>query len=123
MIIIYRADSGEILRIASAPEVEAERNVLPGEAFILSDVLPDPRAQYVVDGALVSRPAGPAALVGNELQNLPVPALIVVQSTLSRRVFYSGEATQALSFDFPGTYRVWVQAFPYLDTEFSLTQA
>lgn len=123
MIIIYRTDNGEITRLVSAPEAEAERNVLPGEAFILAEATPDWQTQRVADGQIVAKAACPAALDGDRLTGLPVPSLIVVQSALSRQSFYSAQAEEALSFAYPGDYKIWVQAPGYLTGEFAYTKA
>ncbi|WP_458763670.1 hypothetical protein [Cupriavidus basilensis] len=123
MIIVYRADNGEITRVVTAPDNEADRNVSPGEAFVLSDTSANWRTQYVVDGAVVAKPASPASLASDTLLGLPVPSLVVIQSKLSRQTFYSDAATQQLTFTYPGEYRIWVQAPGYLDGEFTYTKA
>jgi len=123
MIIVYRADNGEITRVVSAPDAEADRNVGPGESFLLSPRAADWRTQYVVGGEVVAKPATPVSLAGDTLQGLPVPSLVVIQSALSRQTFYSDAATQQLTFTYPGEYRIWVQAPGFLDGEFTYTKA
>ncbi len=76
----------------------------------------DGETQYVRGVALTARPQSPAALAGRRLTKLPSPCVIIVNDTI-----YTCDETEAdLEFDQPGTYRVRVIAWPYLDAEFNV---
>lgn len=70
----------------------------------------------VVDGEVSLRPASPATLDGLTLTNLPAPCTIRINS----EEYGCAESTATLSFDQPGTYLVTIEAWPYLDKEFSI---
>ena len=69
---------------------------------------------YVVDGEVVSRPENPAVVSDQKLENVPVPATVIVNGTS----YETNESTVELGFNQPGTYTVKVVAWPYLDKEF-----
>lgn len=71
---------------------------------------------YVVNGGVQPRPANPATLVGQVLENVPVPATIKINDTS----YEANESRVELAFSQPGTYRVTVIAWPYLNKEFQV---
>ncbi len=76
----------------------------------------DPETHYVQQGVLTPRPENPAVLSGTTLSALPVPCIITI-----RGMDYScGESVAELAFDQPGVYPVVVQAWPYLNKEFTV---
>lgn len=70
---------------------------------------------YVVDAVLTPRPANPATLTGNVLNNLPVPCIIYINS----KAYVCDESVATLRLD-PGEYRVAVTAWPYQDAHFTV---
>lgn len=76
----------------------------------------DPETHYVAQGVLTQRPEIPAVLSGTSLSGLPVPCTI----TIGGVDYPCQESVAELAFDQPGTYRVIVQAWPYLNKEFSI---
>ena len=71
---------------------------------------------YVYSGAVMPRPYNPASLTGKVLTDLPVPSTIYVNG----QPYDCLEPTVELEFDQPGTYRVRVECWPYLDKEFTV---
>lgn len=72
---------------------------------------------YVAEGGLVQpRPACPARLEGHQILDLPEGASLTIGSQFYRVTGPTAE----LEFEHPGTYTVLVQAWPYLDKEFTL---
>ena len=76
----------------------------------------DAEKEYVANGVRTPRPANPARLNGLGLVNLPSPCTIYI----NRQPYECTETVAALTFTYPGQYRVVVSAFPYLDAEFTI---
>ena len=68
------------------------------------------------DGQVVPRLENPAILQGRVLNDLPVPCEILINN----RRYEATTETVELEFDQPESYRVSVQAWPYLDKEFTI---
>ncbi|MEI2416225.1 hypothetical protein V8Z80_08575 [Orrella sp. JC864] len=76
----------------------------------------DVARDYVVAEAVVARPSNPARLEGLVLVDLPAPCRIDIDGQE-----YECDDTRAeLEFSVPGTFRVMVRAWPYLDKEFTI---
>ena len=73
-------------------------------------------ADYVCGGTLTARPVCPARLDDLVLSRLPSPCLI----TINERDYPCETSTVELEFDQPGKYHIVVQAWPYLDKEFTI---
>jgi hypothetical protein len=71
---------------------------------------------YVLTGEVVPRPENPATVSGQTLENVPVPATVIVNGTS----YETNESIVELGFSQPGTYAVKVVAWPYLDKEFQV---
>ncbi len=71
---------------------------------------------YALNGVAVPRPENPASLSGFTLTSVPVPAKVHI----NQDVYETNESTVELSFGQPGTYKVKVESWPYLDKEFSV---
>ena len=71
---------------------------------------------YVLNGEVVDRPENPTTLVGQVLENVPVPATVIINGTN----YETNVSRVELGFSQPGTYAVKVVAWPYLDKEFSV---
>lgn len=73
---------------------------------------------YVANGSIQPRPENPSQLVGKQLVNVPVPATIRINNT----TYPSSEPTVDLSFTYPGTYHVTVEAFPMKPKQFTVVK-
>lgn len=85
-----------------------------GASWVDGDWLGKP--VYVLNGEVVPRPENPTTLHGLTLENVPVPSTIVIGGTY----YEATESTVELSFNLPGTYRVKVISWPYLDKEITV---
>lgn len=65
---------------------------------------------YVVGGEAAARPASPITLNGMMLMNVPPGATVLLDGQE-----YSAEGDVELEFPLPGTYRLRVECFPYLE--------
>ncbi|MFY3080808.1 hypothetical protein ACOTF2_12180 [Achromobacter xylosoxidans] len=72
--------------------------------------------QYVQERAIVPRPESPAVLIERTLSALPVPCTIKIGDI----AYPCNDTTAELAFDQPGTYHVTVEAWPYLNKEFTV---
>lgn len=73
---------------------------------------------HMPDGEIVPtlRPPCPATASDRTLLNLPTPCRVQVEDT----VYDCDETTVELEFDQPGSYKVTVFAWPYLNGEYTL---
>lgn len=71
---------------------------------------------YTVSGQVVPRPVNPATRDGHTLMNLPAPCTIHINEA----AYLCGDSIAVMTFSQPGTYRVRVEAWPYLDKEFTI---
>jgi hypothetical protein len=106
--------NGVIIGIITADPVNIEINKQSHDLWI--DGAWDSKTHYVSNGQAVARLANTATIDGLTLLNLPVPCKIVINST----VYDCTEPTADLEFDYPGVYKVTVEAFPYLNAEFEI---
>jgi hypothetical protein len=106
-------DEGRILFMGDVP---ADLLPLQGEQIVIADDV-HPERHYVVDGQLTLRPANPARIHGTELNGLPRPCDIVING----RAYACADGHAQLEFTYPGTYRVVVRAFPFVDATFEVT--
>lgn len=117
MIITFFDSTGKITGRAGAQEtvmeVIKEMAVMP---FVEGDYFDEKDTKYVVDGVVVPRPENPSTLVGLDLANLPIPSEIIINGS-SR--YPCTDSTATLSFNLPGIYKIKVEAWPYLDKEFT----
>lgn len=112
---------GRIFSVGSGPtnipiEFAAERAVSDNGAagYLLGRY--DMETMYVENGLVIARPVCPAQLQGLTLSGLPSPC----QISINGHVYECDDAEAELDFDSPGTYKVVVRAWPYLDKEFSI---
>lgn len=104
-------ETGCILFIGEVPEFMLE---LQGDNVYVGSV--DQATQYIKAGALLDRPTSPAKLAGASLINLPSPCTI----TINGAAYPCADTSAELDFTYPGTYRVKVGAWPYLDAAFEV---
>lgn len=105
--------------IAKCDISEATRAFMVQSGRLLIESGADPSTVYVKDGAVEQRPECPAALNGMTINAVPVPAKILIGTTL----YDCDEDHVDLSFDESGTHLVRVISWPYLDKEFSVEAA
>lgn len=109
-------DEGRIVGVLSCPAGMGEANIrlntrLPA---IKVPCLASPEEHYVSDGELLLRPAGLAKLEGRVLSGVQTGAVVVIEGEE-----YIADGTDIeLHFSAPGSYRVAVSSWPYLDQEF-----
>ena len=109
--------SGRIVQTGSSPETMADLHKLGPHGY--AEGVADLERDYVKDGAIAPRPAGHAELAGKTLIGLPVPCVVHINQT----GYSCSEPVAELSFPYPGTYRIRIEAFPYLDALFFLEQS
>lgn len=78
----------------------------------------DGRVCYVVGGAVVPRPRMEARLFNRRITGLPVPCLI----TINDKPYECVESSVTLEFTYSGSYRVLIQAFPYVPIDIEVSQ-
>lgn len=113
-LIAYDA-TGRITMVASLSQATLELYQSSGMGLLL-DTQADPDTQMVVNGVVQDRPANPTTLNGAVLSNVPVPAVVVINGAS----YSTNESTVELGLTM-GTYAVKVEAFPYLDKQFTVT--
>lgn len=108
---------GRILHTGAAPEEVFELQA--GEGRFVIEGPADWASDYVLAGKVTPRPTSTADLATNLLIGLPTPCTIYIND----KAYPCTDTTAELSMPFPGTYRVRVEAFPYLDSNFQLVQS
>ncbi|MBB3010624.1 hypothetical protein [Cupriavidus alkaliphilus] len=106
---------GRILRHGICVDTDVPLQAADGEVAVEGpcNILTD----YVKDGEVTPRPASPVALAGQTLTNVPVPAVVVIDGTR----YDCTEDHVELDLPYQKTYAITVEAFPYLDANFTLT--
>ena len=115
-VVRYKLGTGEILETITCsvdvlPMLEEE-----GVGVLEADSSTLDTQHYVVDGRVLNRPECPAKLSGTTLTDVPAPCMIRVDG----RPYDCDDSTVELDFDQPGTYQVWVEAFPYKIARFEV---
>lgn len=70
---------------------------------------------FIKDGKARPRPQMGTNLEGSRLKNVPIPSLITINGV----EYPCNESEVALEFDQPGTYKIIISSWPYLDKEFT----
>lgn len=115
-LTFYDPATGRIRQRCQCSDDQAQFQIIAGLDRI--EGYGDPATQYVVSGALVSRPINPVVLSGTTLQNVPLGATVRYE----QEQLVASAATIELEFPFAGSHVVTVQAFPYLDQTFTVVQ-
>jgi len=90
---------------------EAERALNQRPGYGLVDGIWDHRTHYVQNDQAIPRPDQATTLNGLTLENLPIPAKVIIDGAE-----YDTDAAEVeLDFPLPGTYSLRVESFPYLD--------
>jgi hypothetical protein len=83
-------------------------NTKPGVGYV--NGMFDSRHYYVVDGQPTERPSSPVSRAGLTLQGVPNGATLWINGDS-----YAADGNVELELPMPGTYRLRVECFPYLD--------
>ncbi|CAB3633967.1 Uncharacterised protein [Achromobacter sp. 2789STDY5608633] len=114
-IASFYDSTGRIVGVMRGPRESVEAtSAVTGDPFVEGEGNPD--LQYVREKALASRPESPSILTRHTLSALPVPCTI----RIGRAVYPCTEAEVDLEFGSPGTFQVTVEAWPYLNKEFTV---
>lgn len=97
--------------IAVLPDPDQIQTLVSDLSYTMDEI-------YYASGSLRMRPQNPATINGMVLSNLPVPCVVAIKGVKSQS--YESELT--LSFTYPGVYDVCIEAWPYLDRIFKVTQ-
>jgi hypothetical protein len=109
----YDPESGKVLSVGAVPESMIE---LQGANVFVGEI--DADTQYVKDGQACQRPVNPASRTENLLHQLPAPCQIIING----KSYPCADPTAELTFTYPGTYQVRVEAFPFLDASFEVVK-
>lgn len=71
---------------------------------------------YILNERPTPRPPCPAALNGMQLTDVPIGATVDINGSR----YTADDTTIDLEFMYPGTYKIVVSLFPYLDGEFEI---
>ncbi|MFA5663445.1 hypothetical protein [Castellaniella sp.] len=112
-ITFYDGDSGEITGTLDGPPSVLDVNKI-GRYWVGGRY--EAATHYIDAGVATERPVNPAQLDGLTLTDLPVPSMIHINGV----AYECNDTSVELGFDQPGSYAVRVQAWPYLDAEFSI---
>lgn len=107
-------NAGRILRSGLCQEECFDMQAQEGE-FVIASQSSD-ETEWVSGGKVIPRPVNPATLSGAHLSSLPAPCVIAINGAR----YDCDDTTAALDFTYPSTYKIIVEAFPYLDAEFTL---
>ncbi|MFW8567358.1 hypothetical protein [Orrella sp. 11846] len=105
--------TGKLGSVITGPPVVLEPTKALGD-FV--DGIWDADTYYVLDDTPTPRPENPTSLNDLTLENVPVPAIITINS----QTYETESDTIELEFDQVGTYKVTIESFPYLTKEFEI---
>jgi hypothetical protein len=120
--VIYDVLTGKILRHLSGPRFMMPLQVGEGEGWAEGEGADT--THYVSPGptrAIAPRPPCPAVLTGANLTDIPLPATLFIDGT-AHELPAGGDDFVELEFDYPATYQLRLECWPFLDTEFTFTQ-
>lgn len=112
----YDAASGRLgMLLAFSDEATQALNQRPGYGYLEGHWIGD--HYYVTEGQATARPTQSTTLDGLTLSGLPAPCTLWIDSTS----YPVTDSTATLDLPIAGTYRLRVEAFPYLDWTGSVT--
>lgn len=122
--IIYDI-TGKILRTVSAPIEMIEMQKQENEFLIYGNA--DISSQYIKDGEVTDKltqetTIDKATLVADgidyiTISNSPIGTVYVIDTINKKSINAAIQSTETFSTTIPSTYKLWVEAFPYLDFE------
>lgn len=115
--VIYDLLTGKTIQTYITP-VEDEINYVlkQGQAYVPFPHNDDYQLYFVKsDEGLTLRPSQKTVLEGNVISGIPVPATL----TINKETYSIDEPVVELEFDQPGTYKIRIESWPFLDKEFT----
>lgn len=116
--IVYDSATGRIVGGFVSPEPQDVSHYGPTIRTLRvenPDLYPD--THYVLGEKLTPRSASPVTLSGTTLRNVPIPAKVYINGT----GYDTSDSTVELDLVQVGTYKIRVEAFPYLEVAFTVT--
>lgn len=112
--VIYEVDTGRIVQCLSGFTVEETETVLTdGQGAAEVDSLVNYRNHYILEGKAVERPTLDAILEGSHILGVPPGAQVHIEDDT-----YEADGSDIeLAFEYPGTYTIRVECWPYLTWE------
>ncbi len=115
MNIVYETATGRPLAAHLGQDLQVTRayQCIAGQSAIEAPLAAPSDIKYghVVDGQLQPRPTQSTQLTGLTLADVPANATLHIDD----QAYPLGDTTVALDFPLPGTYRLRVTCWPYLD--------
>lgn len=115
--VIYDLQTGKLVQTYITP-IEDEINYIlkQGQAYVPFPHTDDYQLYYVKgDEELTLRPSQETVLEGNVISGIPVPATL----SINKETYSVNESRVELDFDQPGSYKIRVESWPFLDKEFT----
>lgn len=120
-IIIYKINSGQIIKSMNCPEemipiqydFETENYLDIGNLPQIDDSL-----FYVKNNEVTARPELPVNILETTVTGLPNPTTVVTEGNS----YVISDGTAELSFSLPGTYKIYLSSFPYQDKQIEVIQ-
>jgi hypothetical protein len=106
-VIIYDTNTGKIICVGNLKEWE-----IPATNEILYENPPEDigGTHYVVNGNVLIRPTMPITVAGLVLSDIPANSTLWIDDDS-----YPCNGNVTLSFEYPGTYSIRIECFPYSD--------
>lgn len=114
-ITIYDVKTGKIKGFISGYYKNIEESIKVFNYTYIDGIYSE-HEYYVVGGKPVKRKENPSILTGLNLTKVPVPSKIYINNV----EYESNEDKVELSFNHPGTYKIRIESWPYLDKEFTI---
>ena len=113
----YNRNTGEIGGVHSGDMTASDaldQLVLPGMDSVMEGDYSN-LTHYILNGQPTERPASPVTIDGRTLSDVPPSSTLWIDGES-----YEAEGDVELDFVMPGTYKLRVVCFPYLDWEYDL---
>lgn len=118
-VIVFRLETGEILRVVLCPDADADKQSGDGESYVFGNA--DDIRQYIENGAITDRPVSAVAVDKHEVPADGVtPVLLQAVAgtlTVGTETYEIETGEIELTFGTPGEYRIQLEAFPCLPFE------
>jgi hypothetical protein len=106
-VLIYDTSTGKIICVGQIKEWETPAD----NELLYENPSPDiGGTHYVSNGTVLVRTPMPITAAGLVLSDVPANSTLYVEDTS-----YPCNGNVTLSFEFPGTYPIRIECFPYLD--------